>query len=78
MGGASPGGGAQVSGAGPTAQAGRGPGAERREAHLGASSLSRALEGPLDARLQRAGLTLQEGAAALHPEHLPLQQSGVG
>lgn len=52
--------------------------AERQEAHLAAGRLPCALEGPFHACLQRAGLTLQEGAAALHTEHLPFQQCGVG
>lgn len=57
----------------------KGPlGAEGQRAHRGAGRLPRALEGPFHACLQRAGLTLQEGAAALHTEHLPLQQCGMG
>lgn len=66
--------------AGPLLDAGGGTGAWQggwSKAHLGMGCHPCALESPLHARLQRAGLTLEKGAAALHAEHSVFQQRGT-
>lgn len=72
--------GASLGRAGPLLDAGGGTGAwrgGRSKAYLGVGCHPCALESPLHARLQRPGLTLQKGAAALHAEHLVFQQRGT-